>query len=221
MWRKGVTLTGIVTSLVLTGCGGGSQKAATTATKTTGTVPPSTAALPRGAPPSLRGVFGRVLTAGELAGFTPQGRRLLGVNAASWIHAEELPPTQAASEATRLEHLGFVAGVRERLAPANGGPAEGLSIVEGFHSPRAAGTELAAEVKMGKAQGASAFAVPGIPGAIGFGGASGQTTGFNVAFADAPYYYLVGAGFPSGTPNAPTRADIIAAAQHLYRRLHR
>jgi len=221
MVPRGVTLSGIVAALVLSSCGGGSHKTATSGASSNATGPPSTVALPPGAPPALRAVFGRVLTAGELAGLTPQGRRVLGINAASWAHDQELPPTQTATEARRLEHLGFVGAVRERLASATGGPAEGLSIVEQFRSPRAADTELVAQVKMGKAHGATAFAVPSIPGARGFGGSSGQTTGYNVAFADGSYYYLVGAGFPSGTPNAPTQAEVVAAAQHLYRRLHR
>jgi hypothetical protein len=213
MGRRRVTLSGIVAALVLSSCGGGSHKAATTAA--------SNAALPPGAPPALRGTRGQVLAAGELAGFTRQGRIALGISAASWAHEEELPPAQSAKEAARLGRLGFVAGVRERLAPANGGPAEGLSIVEQFRSPRAADAELAAQLTIGKAQGASAFAVPSIPGATGFGGSIGSATGFNVAFADGSYYYLVGAGFPRETPNPPTRADVIAAAQHLYSRVHR
>lgn len=221
MRRSGVTLISFIAALVLSSCGGGSPKATTTTTTPSTAVPSSTAALPPGAPPALRGVAGRVLTAGELAGLTPQGRRALGINAASWVHEEELPPPQAANEAARLERLGFVAGVRERLAPVNGGPAEGLSIVEQFRSPRAAGSELATQLTMGKAHGVSAFDVPSIPGAGGFGGQSGQTTGFNVAFADGSYYYLVGAGFPTGTTNAPTQAEVVAAAQHLYRRVHR
>jgi hypothetical protein len=143
------------------------------------------------------------------------------INAASWVEEEELPPIQTAKEATRLEHLGFVRAVRELLYPVNGGHAEGLSIVEQFRSPRAAGTELAAQLMMGKTHRAGAFAVPSIPGAGGFGGLSGQTTNYNVAFADGSYYYLVGAGFSRGTANAPTQADVVAAAQHLYRRVHR
>jgi hypothetical protein len=68
---------------------------------------------------------------------------------------------------------------------------------------------------------AATFAVPVIPGASGFGGASGGTAGYNVAFADGVYYYLVGAGWPTGTPSPPTRAALVTAAQDLYRRVHR
>jgi hypothetical protein len=59
--------------------------------------------------------------------------------------------------------------------------------------------------------------VPAIGGARGFGGSAGGTTGYNVAFASGPYYYLVGAGYP---PGAPGGAAVILAAQHLYRRVH-
>jgi hypothetical protein len=221
MGRRVVTLTGIVTALVLSGCGSASHKAASTTAVTTTAGPPSTASLPPGAPPALRGVSGRVLNAGQLAGFAPHGRRLLGINATSWVAGEQLPSPARAKEATRLQRLGFVGAVSERLAPTNGSAAEGLSIVEQFRSARAADTELAAQVKMTEAKGAKAFAVPVIPGASGFGGASGGTTGYNVAFADGAYYYLVGAGWPTGTPSPPTRAALIAAAQGLYRRVHR
>ena len=55
----------------------------------------------------------------------------------------------------------------------------------------------------------------------GFGGSSGGTTGFNVAFQSGRYYYLVGAGYPTGAPNMPSRAAVILAAQRLYARVHR
>jgi hypothetical protein len=220
MGRIGVTLTGIATVLVLSGCGGASHKAASTTARTTTAGTPSTAALPPGAPPALRGVFGRVLNAGQLAGFAPHGRRVLGVNATNWVAEEELPPPERAKEAARLQRLGFVAAVSERLAPTNGGAAEGLSVVEQFRSAQAAGAELAAQVKMAEAQGAKAFAVPAIPGASGFGGAHSGNTGYNVAFAGGAYYYLVGAGWPTGTSSPPTRAALITAAEDLYRRVH-
>ncbi len=210
------TLGGIVAAIVLAGCGGsGHTTAATTATSS------STAALPPGAPPALRGVAGRVLTAGELAGFAPQGRRALGINAASWTHEEQLPPAQGASETARLQRLGFIAGVRERLTPAGGGPAEGLSVVEQLRAADAARAELAAEVSQVHAHGrVTAFAVPGIPGARGFASSGAQSSGVNVAFVDGSYYYLVGAGWPAGYPHPPTQAALIAAAESLYRRVH-
>jgi hypothetical protein len=165
-------------------------------------------------------VAGRVLKSGELTGFAPQGARILGLTPSTWVGEEHLPGAEQASETARLERLGFVTGVRERLAPASG-PAEALSIVVLFRSARAAGKDLADETSKGATHGASAFAVPAtIPGARGFGGSSGGTTGDNVAFQSGPYYYLVGAGYPTGAPNAPSRAAVILAAQRLYARVH-
>jgi hypothetical protein len=217
--------------LALSGCGGSSHKAASTSSATAGapasaepppgeTHPPG-AALPPNAPPRLRAVAGRVLKTGELAGFAPQGTRTLGLTPSTWVGEEHLPAAEQASEAARLGRLGFVTGVRERLAPTSGGPAEALSIVVLFRSAQAAGKDLADEASRGATHGASVFAVPAtIPRARGFGGSSGGTTGYNVAFQSGPYYYLVGAGYPTGAPNAPNRAAVILAAQRLYARVH-
>jgi hypothetical protein len=197
-----------------------SSAAAATSTPSTPGSPPSTPAIPPNAPPALRAVAGRVLNAGDLTGFAPQGRRTLGMNASMWVAEEHLPPAQQTSETARLQHLGFATAVSERLAPASG-PAEAISVVVLFHSAQAARSNLAAEVRRGTARGASAFAVPGIPGAEGFGGATAGSTGYNVAFAIGNYYYLVGAGYPTGAPHPPTHEELIVAAQRLYARLHR
>ncbi len=202
----------------LGGCGGSSNTTtSSSSTPAKAAVAPS-AKPPPGAPPALRGVRGRVLSAGELPGYTP-GTRVLGINAASWVHEEELPGAQQAAETARLQGLGLIAAIREHLSPANGSAAEALSIVEQFRSPAAAGTELAFEVRNGMGPGAREFAVPSIPGARGFGGSSSKSSGINVAFAKGAYYYLVGAGWPAGTPAAPTRAALIAAALSLYDRV--
>jgi hypothetical protein len=221
----------IASVLALSGCGGSSHKAASTSSATAaapasgepppGETHPAGTVLPANAPPRLRAVAGRVLKTGELAGFAPQGARTLGLKPSTWVGEEHLPTTEQASETARLGRLGFVTGVRERLAPTSGGPAEGLSIVVLFGSAQAAGKDLAYETSKGATHGASAFAVPAtIPRARGFGGSSGGTTGYNVAFQSGPYYYLVGAGYPTGAPNAPSRAAVILAAQRLYARVH-
>jgi hypothetical protein len=170
----------------------------------------------------LRGVLGRLVAANELAGFRPRGHRTLGINPASWVVEIELPASQRAREAARLARLGFVAALRERLVPANGTPAEGLSIVEQFRTPTSARAELAAQIRQVKALGpVKSFAVPAIPSAVGFGGSKAGSSGLNVAFAKGAYYYLVGAGWQTvGDPSPPTRAGLIAAAQRLYRRVH-
>jgi hypothetical protein len=213
--RRWIVTGALGAAIVFAGCGGSSKKATTSSTARAA----SSAQLPPGAPPALRGVQGRVLAAGELSGFTPQGRRLIGINAASWVVEEELPTNQRAKEAARLRGLGFVAALRERLTPTNGSPAEGLSIVEQFRSPRAARTELAFHVTHGSGPGVTAFAVPAIPGGRGFAVSRSESSGLNVAFTKGPYYYLVGAGWRTGTPSPPTRPIVIAAAQRLYGRV--
>jgi hypothetical protein len=210
---------GALMAVLLAGCGSsssnGTSSSATSATSSTA----STASSASSAPSALGGVKGRVLTAGELAGFKPAGNRTLGVDAASWAASGGTPASRRSSETTRLTGLGFVAAISEHLQPTSGGAAEGLSIVEQFRSAGSARTELAYQVKQGTGPGVTTFAVPGIPGASGFGGSSSETTGMNVAFSKGAYYYLVGAGWPTGTSSTPTRAELIAAAQHLYNRV--
>jgi hypothetical protein len=206
---------GILAACVLGGCGASSPKAGSSATSVTA---PSNAGL--SAPAAQRGVADRVLIANELAGFRPAGHHLLGISASNWVADNELPLSQRATETARLQRLGFVAAVRERLVPVSGIPAEALSIVERYASPTAARAELAAQVRLSRAAGpVTPFAVPGIPGAAGFGGSHGQSSGENVAFAKGAYYYLVGAGWLTGAPSAPSRSELILAAERLYERV--
>ncbi len=158
----------------------------------------------------LRSVHGRVLRAGELQGFTPQGHLTLGTNARSWVAGEELTPEQSAAEVARLQAGGFVKSVGERLTSSVPG-AEAISIVLQFRAPQGAAGEVATQFKQALTHGQSASAVPGIPGARGFG----SGTDFNVAFSAGPYYYLVGYSSPSGT----THAQLVAAARSLYGRV--
>ncbi len=206
----------LLAAAALTGCGDASHKGTTSAAAT---APPSTHSV--SAPPAaLRGVAGHILLANELPGFKPQDRRVIGVNAESWVAENEYPASERARVVARLQRLGFVAALRERLLPTNGTPAEGLSIVEQFRSSSAARTEVAAEVQADRAVGhVTTFAVAGMPGAVGFGGVKTQFSGENIAFAKGSYYYLVGAGWPTGAKSPPTRADLITAARRLYDRV--
>jgi hypothetical protein len=157
----------------------------------------------------------------------PAGQRLhgviVGINARSWVEQqvhEGLPASEQASETARLERLGFVRGVHERLTGASqSGPPEGVSIAIEFRSPGGAQANLQHEAKTAEAHGTKPFAVAGIPGARGFGDAGGGTTDYNVAFTKAAYYYLIGVGYPTGTAGAPTRAQVISAAQRLHARV--
>lgn len=214
----------VVAATALGGCGGTTHTTtvrSTASTASSAATTPSPARLPPGGPPALRGVFGRVLAANELAGFRPQGRRVLGINASGWVVETEVPASLKAQETARLQRLGFVAAIKERLIPRNGMPSEGLSIVEQFRSQSAAVAELAAQTRMLKAAGPlPTFSVPGIPGGIGSGGSRPENSGENVAFTKGAYYYLVGVGWRTGIPSPPTRAALVAAAQRLYGRVH-
>jgi hypothetical protein len=113
--------------------------------------------------------------------------------------------------------LGFVAGARENLTGPEG--RSGVSIAEQFKTLGGARSELANEVKVFKATvatGYKAFAVTGIPGAIGL--ADTASSAVNLAFTSGDYYYLVGAFVSAVTANS--EATIIAAASRLYQRVH-
>ena len=136
------------------------------------------------------------------------------------MNQNALSKTQTAKEVARLNGIGFVAGANEKLATKDGA-AEGLSIVEQFKSLQGARRELETQLRRSSAsRNYVAFRVSGIPGARGFDLSDRRSSGHNVVFTDGPYYYLVGTGTATGTPQAPTRADTIDAAFRLYRRVH-
>ena len=202
-----VVLVGLLAALAA-GCGASSNKTASTATTTTA---------PSNAPPAVRALAGRMLVAGDLRDFVPQGRRTIATNPQSWVH--EYPPGEQEMERRRLEGLGFVRGVSEHLVGSTKNDTEAISTAIQFRSPHSAVTNVEDEAKSPHF-GAKTFAVAGIPGAKGLGGVFGSETDYNVAFAVGPYYYLVGEGYHAGTPGAPTREQLIAAAQRLYARVH-
>jgi hypothetical protein len=212
-WAVGV----VVVTIALSGCGGSSStsssKTATTAAAN-GTGSPAVN-VPPGTPAALRGPHGATLRAGDLAGFAPQGYRPPATSPQSWT--AEYPPAQRAPEAARLKAAGFVAGISEQLSPTNGG-GEAVSVVEQFRSDRRAADEVVTQLNQAVGRHESAFAVPGIPGARGWG-FGGKALDANVVFAVGAYYYLV--GFGSSGVGAPTRAQLITAAQRLYSRLPR
>lgn len=162
-----------------------------------------------------------MLVAGDIPGLAPQGQRTLGIDARSWIGGEQVPASEQRAQVHRLEALGFVHAVSERLSAAGETGAEGLSLVILFRSHRSAAANVEHEVRASAAHGARPFAVAGIPGAKGFGGISNGTAGYNVAFPIGPYYYLVGVGYSTEAAAAPTREQLIAAARRLYARVSR
>ena len=143
----------------------------------------------------------------------------MNATARSWVTAEQLPPSQLDAEFARLTRLGFIRGAREDLTMGN---TPGLSLVEQFHSDKAAAAELTAQTAESKTSAPQfkPFAVPGIPGARGFALLQQGQGGINIAFAKGPYYYLVGQELASGESNTKASiASLIAAAQHLYQRV--
>jgi hypothetical protein len=202
----------VAVTIALSGCGGSSSTSSTAPTASTGQG--STAVtLPPGTPAALRGPHGGVLRAGDLPGFVPHGYQPPSTSAQSWV--AEYPPPQRAPEAARLKALGFVAGIEERLAPAQGGGnQEAISLVEQFRSAHGANAEVAVQIKQALARAESTFPVAGIPRARGWGTSTGSPPDANVAFPVGAYYYLVGFG-----SSAPTRSQLITAAQRLYGRV--
>jgi hypothetical protein len=194
----------------LTGCGASHTSASHSTSAST-----TTAATAAPVSPSA-GILARVLTNNELKGFTgsPEG---IDTSAGTWLAGEQDPDLNA--DHARLTRLGFIRGVREDLSA---GATPGLSVVEQFHSPKAASAELAAEIAEDKVEAGGqykAFAVPGIPGARGYTLIQGSQGGINIAFVKGPYYYLVGQELaPSQSVNAAI-AGVTAAAQHLYHRV--
>jgi hypothetical protein len=156
----------------------------------------------------------RGAVAGDLPGFVPRG--FLAPSTSAQSEVAESPPERRASEAARLKALGFIAGISERLMPETpiSVNEEAISLVEQFRSAHGANGEVAAQLKQALARGETAFAVPGIPGARGFGSSTASPPDANVAFPVGAYYYLVGFG-----SSAPTRSQLITAVQRLYRRV--
>ena len=193
----------LVALALVAGCGSSSKSSS------------STAAAPASSAPLT--LSGRVLRTGDLPGFTPAATPSPIRNVNEWLAAQGGGTT--AADAARLRRLHFVAGLREDLVGSGQGMPAGLSLVEQFSSSAAAASELTAVANM-PVPGQKPFAVSGIPGAHGFGGSAEGQGGYNVAWADGPYFYLVGAGYGPGTANPPTTAQVIAAAHALYRRVH-
>lgn len=222
MQTWGAMLCAAVCAALLAGCGSSHHSAssttaatstAATSTAASSTVASSTTAAPPNPP---AGISSRVLTNDELRGFTASPPAV-NTTARSWVTAEQLPPSQLDAELARLTRLGFIRGAREDLTMGN---TPGLSLVEQFHSDKAAATELAAETAQSKASAQfKPVAVPGIPGASGFALLQAGQGGINIAFAKGPYYYLVGQELASGESTKASTAALIAAAQHLYQRV--
>jgi hypothetical protein len=209
-----------VAAVALAGCGGGGKSSSgsttsPTATAASGSSTAGTAALPAGTPQALRRLREPLLVAGDLPGLAPKGRPALSTSPESFV--AEFPPSLRAAEAARLKALGFIAAVAQPLAASTGGGNEGISLVEEYRSSGGASGEVSSQLKQASGRGESTFSVAGIPGARGFGFNGSRGPNANVAFAVGPEYYIV--GFQATPTGGPTRAQLVAAAQSLYRRV--
>ena len=207
----------VLVTTAVAGCGASSSTSSSTTANTAAATNGKESApvgLPPRTPAALRGPHGVMLRAGELTGFVPRGYTPPATSPQSWT--AEFPPAQRAAEAARLKAAGFVAGINEQLAPTVGG-GEAVSVIEQFHSDKRAMAEVVAQLNQALGRHETPFAVPGIPGARGWGFSKTSTPDANVAFAVGAYYYLVGYSAPSA--GGPTHAQLIAAAQSLYRRV--
>ena len=169
----------------------------------------------------------RVLRTGEFKGFKPaQTTRFRKVR--DWItDGTGLTRAQVAARTVRLKRAGFVALLSEELMATSGvRDRAAVSWVMRLRSAQAARIEVTAAVKDAIADGKErehrylAFSVGGIRGARGFRLTSPGRAGDNVMFADGPFVYLVGTRWDPFTRRPPARANLVAAARTLYRRVH-
>jgi hypothetical protein len=152
----------------------------------------------------------RALRSGELAGFTVKSRPPVVTSLDEWSERFfASPPT--------LRQDGFARGLREKLhATAHG--LTGYSSIAEFRTATGARDEVTAEIAQLHATVPTyvSFPVAGIPGADGF--MLGDELCY-VMFNDGRFQYGLGAGGNSSATMAPTKAQVIAAAKALYRRV--
>ena len=122
-----------------------------------------------------------------------------------------------ATEAKLLQHRGFVGAVAEAMVTPGNGNRFGLSLVVQLSSAANARAALKYDYTSGGPW--THFAVPGIPGAVGFERLTSGQGGRNIGFTVGPYTYLVGAGWLAGDSNAVPRSVVIRAARLMYERL--
>jgi hypothetical protein len=167
---------------------------------------------------------GRVIRAGEFAGFVPKQRASALTDVAEW---NKVAPSGGVDVRARLTREGFVAGVREDLIWTKGNDRGALSAAVRLGSPKAATNEIAQQLRDFHAEVGhrgvlryNAFSVPGIPGAHGFTKTAKDGAGHNIIWADGPFIYHVGVGWGPQVTDKPTEAQLIAAARTLYSRVH-
>jgi hypothetical protein len=159
----------------------------------------------------------RVLHARQFGGFAPIGTvQDVITSADDWS-------TQSAVPVAELKQEGFIRGIWENLHWA-ARDWDALSCVAQFRSAGAAREAVSAQIAAVKKQGSikvTRFPVAGIPGAQAFKAVGPVMTGYDIEFADGPFWYLVAYGFRVGSGlKTGTKADVIAAGHALYARVH-
>jgi hypothetical protein len=166
----------------------------------------------------------RLMRTRELGGLVVPGRPRLVTNIAEWTTGD---PTGewTTRDPKSLALAGFVRGLREGYGPKAYNGMSALSSVAEFRTAAGARDEVASEVGSVHPPPPTyvAFPVASIPGAHGFKKEGPGITVYVVMFNDGRFQYEIGFG---GSPWAIHRhgpaikAQMIAAARALYRRVH-
>lgn len=211
--RNPLALLALWLAAVLTGCGAshaaGTHQRRTSAARRQFAVSP---ALPD-----------RLLWSSRLPGLHDLATSAVISSASAWDNVAELPGSLSPNEARWLKTHGFLGGVQERLAGPFGTTAEVYATVEQFRSVAGARAELAHRYLQVRHQwpmsGArfSPIEVSGIPHSDGYDWSVG-TAGPGVLFAAGHFVYWVGSTAPPGAHQAPSRGQLISAAQAWSRR---
>lgn len=166
----------------------------------------------------------RVLRADEFPGFAPKEHPTTVASVVAW---NKVAPSGGIDVTARLRRAGFIAGVREDLEWAHGSDRGALSAVVRLGSAKAARAEIARQLRDFSHEPGhrgvltyTPFAVYAIPGAHGFTKQAEDGAGHNIIFADGPFTYHLGVGWGAQVKDTPTRAQLIAAATALYKRVH-
>lgn len=171
----------------------------------------------------------RVIQQGEFPPFLslPGQSTKLFTSAAKYVHGDlSLSSAQMTAKTARLKREGFRAILIRQLGTRQQEPFGGLSWVMQLGSAAFARAELVANVRDAKASAKpprstyAVFSVATIPDAHGYHLRDNGGSGDNVVFADGPFVYLVGVGSAGTARTGPTRAQLIAAATRLYKRVH-
>jgi hypothetical protein len=158
----------------------------------------------------------RLLRTSELGGLVVPGRRHLVTSAEEWSGYGDM---------TSLRRAGFVRGLRKGYGPKAANGIHAGSAVAEFRTAAGARYEVASEVAAPHAPAPTyvAFPVAGIPGAHGFTMTGPGFVAYNVMFDDGRFQYEIsfaGSLWAIHRHGPAIKAQTIAAAQALYRRVH-